>query len=163
MTSRFKSAISKSRHLSSTALSLRPNTFRVSCVAYIQSPRIKTTILRMSSSGSGPSPPEHVLPSSSQPSSTSSRSLLVQYSTCEVSDALVKLGVPSGGHIPDIEMYSPRSPQDASSSEPGRICGPAYTVKMVVASDKTSPKPSKHFVDACPNGHVMFVSAPSRK
>lgn len=87
-------------------------------------------------------------------------SSLAQYSTCEVSDALVKLGIPSGGHIPDIDMYSPSPSQDAAT---GKICGPAFTVKMVVASDKTSPKPATHFVDACPEGHVMFVSAPPRK
>ena len=32
---------------------------------------------------------------------------LYKYSTCEISDALIKLGLPHGGHIPDIHMLSP--------------------------------------------------------
>jgi hypothetical protein len=61
---------------------------------------------------------------------------LVQFSTCEISDALVKLGlthnmkenpVQRGGFIPDIQMLSP-SPNDLVGQNK-RICGPAYTVK----------------------------------
>ncbi|KAL4251471.1 Ribonuclease E inhibitor RraA/RraA-like protein [Abortiporus biennis] len=78
---------------------------------------------------------------------------LSTFSTCEISDALIKLGVPNGGHIPDIQQYSP------SSSET-RICGPAYTVKMVMSSDKSAPKLSAHFVDTVPNGSVIVIDAP---
>ncbi|KAH8108000.1 ribonuclease E inhibitor RraA/Dimethylmenaquinone methyltransferase [Cristinia sonorae] len=85
----------------------------------------------------------------------SSDSPLSQFSTCELSDALIKLGVPTGGHIPDINMYSP-----GSSPSGTRICGPAYTVQMVSATDKTSPSPSAHFVDSIPTGTVVIIDAP---
>jgi len=80
---------------------------------------------------------------------------LSRFSSCEVSDALVKLGVPNGGYIPDVEMFSP-----SRDSEAVKICGPAYTVKMVHASDKNAPFPTSHFVDTAPSGHIMLVSAP---
>lgn len=80
---------------------------------------------------------------------------LAEYTTCEISDALIKLGIPDGGYIPDITMFSP-SFDDTSA----RICGPAYTVKMVLASDKSSPKLERHFVDSAPSGCVMVISAP---
>ncbi|KIP11584.1 hypothetical protein PHLGIDRAFT_10573 [Phlebiopsis gigantea 11061_1 CR5-6] len=86
--------------------------------------------------------------------STSSSSPLFKFSTCEISDALIKLGVPHGGHIPDIHMFSP------SQSSETRICGPAYTVQMVLGSDKTAPKLSSHFVDTAPAGSVIVVAAP---
>lgn len=89
---------------------------------------------------------------------TSNESPVSKFTSCEISDALVKLGVPSGGHIPDVTMFSPS--RDADNV---KICGPAYTVKMVHASDKTSPKPSAHFVDSAPEGSVMLISAPPRE
>jgi hypothetical protein len=90
------------------------------------------------------------------------------FSTCEVSDALIKLGVPHGGHIPDIHCISPR-PRSESGGRPAqgvpvpvRLCGPAYTVRMVFASDRGAPKlQQSHFVDLAPEGSVAFVSAPS--
>ncbi|KAF8331097.1 RraA-like protein [Cantharellus anzutake] len=95
----------------------------------------------------------------STPSQDSISPQLASFSSCEISDALVKLGVKSGGHIPDIEMYSPHSVR-VPDAEGVKICGPAFTVKMVEASDKTSPTPSDHFVDAAPRGHVVVISAP---
>ncbi|KAJ3549994.1 hypothetical protein NMY22_g664 [Coprinellus aureogranulatus] len=77
-------------------------------------------------------------------------SLLSDFSSCELSDALVKLAVPHGGHIPDIHMVSP-----------GKICGPAYTVKMVLVSDTEAPKlAGGHFVDQAKEGHVVVIDAP---
>lgn len=87
----------------------------------------------------------------------SSTTRLADFSTCEISDALIKLGIPHGGHIPDIHMLSP-----APSGSPARICGPAYTVQMVFASDTTAPKPTAHFVDTAPAGSVILVHAPPR-
>jgi len=88
-------------------------------------------------------------------SSESESGSLAGYSTCEISDALIKLGLPHGGHIPDITMFSP------SSDDAGvRICGAAYTVKMVSASDKDAPVPERHFVDAAPRRSVMVISVP---
>lgn len=67
---------------------------------------------------------------------------------------MVKIGLPNGGHIPDIHMMSP---------DPGvRICGPAYTVQMVLASDTNAPKLSAHFVDTAPDASVIVVDAPPR-
>lgn len=98
--------------------------------------------------------PRHLMSNAPQLLDLSS---LSQFSSCEISDALVKLGVASGGHIPDITMFSP-----SRDAENVRICGPAYTVKMVHAIDKQSPSPPVHFVDAAPAGHVMLISAPPR-
>ena|SRR6266851_1493517 len=81
-------------------------------------------------------------------------------STCEISDALIKFGVPHGGHIPDIHRISPHSPTEGSAGI--RLCGPAYTVRMVLASERDAPKlpQGAHFVDLAPEGSVAFVSAP---
>jgi len=76
------------------------------------------------------------------------------FSSCEVSDALLKLGIPHGGHIPDIHPISPPHPGV-------RLCGPAYTVRIVLASERNAPKlQGGHFVDLAPAGTIAFVSAP---
>ena len=82
------------------------------------------------------------------------------FSTAEVSDALIKLGVPHGGHIPDIYRIAPH-PRSESGALGVRLCGPAYTVRIVLASDHIAPKlQQSHFVDLAPEGSVAFVSAP---
>ncbi|KAG5638450.1 hypothetical protein H0H81_012515 [Sphagnurus paluster] len=86
----------------------------------------------------------------SGPPSTS-ESALAKFSTCEISDALLKLDVPHGGHIPDISVMS-------SSA---RICAPAYTVRMVDAYNSSAPKLSAHFVDTAPAGSVIVIEAPA--
>jgi hypothetical protein len=88
------------------------------------------------------------------------------FSTCEVSDALIKLGVPHAGHIADIHYISPYSGSESGGPAQGvpvvRLCGPAYTVRMVLASDHGAPKlQQSHFVDLAPEGSIAFVSAPS--
>lgn len=85
----------------------------------------------------------------------SSHAGLSKFSSCELSDALIKLGLPHGGHIPDIHMLSPSNPAT-------RICGPAYTVKMVFGSDKTAPQLEKHFVDEATPNSVVVIDAPPR-
>lgn len=77
--------------------------------------------------------------------------------TCEISDALIKLGSPHGGYIADINPISPTAPS------PVRVEGPAHTVKMVLFNDDASPKPSKHFVDAAEGGSVIVIDAPLSK
>jgi regulator of RNase E activity RraA len=77
------------------------------------------------------------------------------FSTCEVSDALLKLGVLQGGHIPDIHRISPY-PHGLCF----RVCGPAYTVRLVLASEHDAPKLQGHFIDLAPEGTIAFVSAP---
>ena len=80
--------------------------------------------------------------------------------TCEISDALIKLGVSHGGHIPDIHRVSPHSHPEGSAGSV-RLCGPAYTVRIVLASERDEPKlQAGHFVDLAPEGSVAFVSAP---
>ncbi|KAJ7497256.1 ribonuclease E inhibitor RraA/Dimethylmenaquinone methyltransferase [Mycena latifolia] len=76
-------------------------------------------------------------------------SKLASYSTCELSDALIKLGVGSGGYLPGLDLFSS-----------GKICGPAYTVKMVLSSDTSAPKLSEHYVDTAPAGSVIVIDAP---
>ncbi|RDB24734.1 4-hydroxy-4-methyl-2-oxoglutarate aldolase [Hypsizygus marmoreus] len=82
----------------------------------------------------------------------SQASALVEFSTCEISDALIKLDIPHGGYIPDISMIS--------APTGGRICAPAYTVRMICASDTSAPKLSNHFVDTAPAGSIIFIDAP---
>ena len=75
-------------------------------------------------------------------------------STCEISDALIKLGSPHGGHIPDIYNLA---------NSDLRISGPAYTVQMVLASDQTAPpKLSAHFVDTATPKSIIVIDAPPR-
>ncbi|KAF9010580.1 RraA-like protein [Cyathus striatus] len=78
---------------------------------------------------------------------------LADFSTCEISDALIKLNIPHGGLLPDIHMLSP-SPSSV------RICSPAYTVQMVFASDKDAPKLADHFVDTATPGSAVVIDAP---
>ncbi|KAI9151240.1 DBH-like monooxygenase protein 1 [Paramyrothecium foliicola] len=73
----------------------------------------------------------------------------------QIGDALVRLNVRHGGYLSGLKMFSPG--ENAGTS---KIFGPAYTVRMVAASDSTSPKPVKHFADTIPKGSVVFVSQP---
>lgn len=78
---------------------------------------------------------------------------LARFSTCEISDALIKLSIPHGGYIPDINTIS--------SVSNTRICGPAYTVQMVLAASHTSgSKLSSHFVDTAPSGSIIVIDVP---
>ena len=78
---------------------------------------------------------------------------LAQFSTCEISDALIKLSIPHGGYIPDLNTISTISY--------ARICGPAYTVQMVLAASHTSgSKLSSHFVDTAPSGSIIVIDVP---
>ncbi|KAI9317289.1 ribonuclease E inhibitor RraA/Dimethylmenaquinone methyltransferase [Dichotomocladium elegans] len=82
---------------------------------------------------------------------------LKRSSTCEIADAMLKLGHrPWGGYIPDIHMWSPKFCDGDT-----RIMGPAFTVKMVEKDNKTAPTPNVHFADAATEGSVMVISAPS--
>ncbi|ELU39306.1 demethylmenaquinone methyltransferase domain-containing protein [Rhizoctonia solani AG-1 IA] len=95
---------------------------------------------------------------------------LAPFSSCEISDALIKIGlthnakdapIQRGGYIPDINMLSP-SPT-VGDGQNTRICGYAYTVKMVRGDDLHAPKPSQHFVDAAPSGSIAVISVPPSK
>ncbi|KAL4963430.1 RraA family protein [Aspergillus stella-maris] len=89
------------------------------------------------------------------PSSSEALRVLRKFATCDIGDALVKLGVPNGGYLSGLKMFSP-----GVLCTKTRIFGPAYTVRMVRDSDKASPKPPKHFADAIPKDSVVFVSQP---
>ncbi|KAG8824643.1 hypothetical protein FRC19_001365 [Serendipita sp. 401] len=87
------------------------------------------------------------------------------FSTCEISDALIKLGSPHGGHLPDIYCVSPplalsSLPEKGSDVEGIRVEGPAYTVKMVPFHDQVAPKPEIHFVDGVKEDSVVVIDAP---
>lgn len=73
----------------------------------------------------------------------------------KVGDALVRLKVPYGNYLNGLNMFSP-----GSLSSNGKIFGPAYTVRMVDAKDKSAPTPSTHFADAIPKDAVVFISQP---
>ncbi|KAH8592213.1 ribonuclease E inhibitor RraA/Dimethylmenaquinone methyltransferase [Bisporella sp. PMI_857] len=80
---------------------------------------------------------------------------LSKFASCDVGDALVKLGVKYGGYLAGISMWSP-----TRQSGNSKIFGPAYTVQMVAANDTASPKSSLHFADGIPKDSVVFVSQP---
>ncbi|EJD02945.1 RraA-like protein [Fomitiporia mediterranea MF3/22] len=88
-------------------------------------------------------------------SSSSATSALAQFTSCELSDALIKLGSPHGGHIPDLRRQSAWN-----GSADQKICGPAYTVRMVRTSEADAPKPAQHFVDTAEKGAVIVIEAP---
>ncbi|KIW08196.1 uncharacterized protein PV09_01126 [Verruconis gallopava] len=81
---------------------------------------------------------------------------LRKFTTCDIGDALFRLKVPHGGYLSGLRMFS--APNRSRTS---KILGPAYMVKMVLASDTTSPTPNQHFADTIPAGSVVFVSQPS--
>ncbi|KAJ5459204.1 hypothetical protein N7530_011148 [Penicillium desertorum] len=75
---------------------------------------------------------------------------LGKFASCDIGDALVSLGLRHGGYLSGLKMYSP-----GSNGAVAKIFGPAYTVRMVPAADKTSPTPPCHFADAIPKGSVV--------
>ncbi|KAI1506170.1 ribonuclease E inhibitor RraA/Dimethylmenaquinone methyltransferase [Biscogniauxia marginata] len=77
------------------------------------------------------------------------------FSSCDIGDALVKLKYPFGGFLDGIAMWSPDR-----RAGPARIFGPAVTVKMVAADDRTAPSPPRHFADYNEKGKVMYVQQP---
>ncbi|EXJ70394.1 uncharacterized protein A1O5_06462 [Cladophialophora psammophila CBS 110553] len=79
---------------------------------------------------------------------------LRQYTTCDVSDALMKLKHPHGGFLPGLTMWSPERQGEA------KLAGPAYTVKYVRKNYENEPKPASHYIDTIPKGAVVFVSSP---
>jgi regulator of RNase E activity RraA len=68
---------------------------------------------------------------------------LSSYFTCDISDALLKLGIPTGGFLPGISLWPPQRQE-----RPTRVAGPAYTVKFVRNHQTNAPVPAKHYVRA---------------
>lgn len=80
---------------------------------------------------------------------------LKEFTTCDISDALIKLKYRNGGFLSGLTMWSPQR-QDGDTT----IVGPAYTVKYALLSDP-SPKVSGHYIDTVPPNSVIFVSTPA--
>ncbi|KAI1170428.1 RraA-like protein [Nemania sp. FL0916] len=81
---------------------------------------------------------------------------LQDYTTCDVSDALCKLGYPNGGFLSGLTMWSPLR-QEGST----KIIGPAYIAKYAPLDDP-APKHPTHYIDQVPKGAVLFVSCPPK-
>ncbi|KAJ3306714.1 hypothetical protein HDV03_004345 [Kappamyces sp. JEL0829] len=78
---------------------------------------------------------------------------LERYSTCDISDALCALSLPTRpliGNIPNVRPFG---------KSHGRVAGPAYTCEFVL-STTASAKPSVHHVDTCPKGSILVIKAP---
>ncbi|KAH9448995.1 hypothetical protein Pst134EB_019836 [Puccinia striiformis f. sp. tritici] len=80
-----------------------------------------------------------------------------RFSSCDIADALVKLNHPSGGYLPDINLQT--GSRTGSGSE--KLCGEAFTVEMVSATDTESPRLSQHYVDAGEKDTIMVISSPA--
>jgi len=80
-------------------------------------------------------------------------SQISRFSSCDVADALIKLHHPNGGYLPDINLQT-------GAGRDFKLCGPAFTVQMVPASDTESPHLAQHFVDAGEKDTVMVISSP---
>lgn len=65
-------------------------------------------------------------------------------SSCDVSDALIKLKYRNGGFLSGLTMWSPQR-QDGDT----KIVGPAYTVQYVPLDDPR-PKHPSHYVSFFP-------------
>nr|POE56687.1 4-hydroxy-4-methyl-2-oxoglutarate aldolase [Quercus suber] len=94
---------------------------------------------------------------------------------CLISDALLKLSHPFGGHLPGLTMWSPERQQGTT-----KLVGPAYTVKFARVEEKNAPIPKDHYVgvvvkvlnlemrglirnsqiDTIPERSVIFISPP---
>ncbi|KAL2213482.1 RraA-like protein [Sarocladium strictum] len=79
---------------------------------------------------------------------------LRKYTTCDVSDALCKLGHEKGGFLPGITMWSPERQKGDT-----KIVGLAYTVKYVHANSPEA-KIDSHYIDGLPEDCVVFISCP---
>lgn len=101
-------------------------------ITRLQSPALKTIPCR-----SSPFYSQHLATMSTSDSIVKS---LREYTSCDISDALVKLKYPHGGFLPGLSLFSPER-----QSGDTKIVGRAYTVKYVPNDDPT-PKHSSHYV-----------------
>lgn len=73
---------------------------------------------------------------------------LLQYTPCDVSDALVKFGVKNGGYIPNLTQQS--GPE-------ATVAGPAYTV-LYAAKNDPRPAVKESYIDSIPQGAVLVMA-----
>ena len=86
----------------------------------------------------------------------------------KVSDALVKLGVPRGGFIPDLEQRPTRAWPLDDSKQRTKTVGPASTVLMISKSSRSpwadgvegNIPDDKHWADMIEPGSVAVIQAP---
>jgi len=81
---------------------------------------------------------------------------LQAFSTCDISDALLKLDCPHGGFLADLILWSPKRQEGLT-----KVVGPAYTVKYARHTNLTKPAQQGHYIDSIPPGSVVFVSSPA--
>ncbi|KAK7216230.1 hypothetical protein V2G26_004233 [Clonostachys chloroleuca] len=81
---------------------------------------------------------------------------LKQWSSCDVSDGLSKLGHAHGGFLEGINLYSP----DFVTGDT-KIVGPAFTVKFEPKSNTSAPKVKGNYIDQIPRDAVVFISQPA--
>ncbi|KWU46344.1 RraA-like protein [Rhodotorula sp. JG-1b] len=74
------------------------------------------------------------------------------FSSCEIADALIKLGNDTGGYLADLQQFSGHAGQT--------LVGEAYTVEMVDSRDKDAPKLDQHFIDTAEPGSIVVVQTP---
>ncbi|KAH6951263.1 ribonuclease E inhibitor RraA/Dimethylmenaquinone methyltransferase [Ilyonectria sp. MPI-CAGE-AT-0026] len=80
---------------------------------------------------------------------------LQQWTSCDFSDGLSKLGHAHGGFLEGLVMYSPEFQAGKT-----KIVGPVFTVKFAPKADATAPKLKGNYVDQIPEGSVVFISQP---
>ncbi|KAI9631773.1 ribonuclease E inhibitor RraA/Dimethylmenaquinone methyltransferase [Dioszegia hungarica] len=80
---------------------------------------------------------------------------LADFSACDCSDALVKLGVAGGGFLPGPSMWSPQRQEGTT-----KVIGRAYTVRYALLSSAEDKVPV-HYIDTIPQGAAVVISAPS--
>ncbi|KAF5093082.1 hypothetical protein D0Z03_002557 [Geotrichum reessii] len=77
---------------------------------------------------------------------------LENFTPCDVSDALVKYGLPHGGYIPNLVQYS----KNRGEGAPGTAVGRAYTV-LYAPLDDPRPAVKGGYIDSAPAGAVVVI------
>ncbi|ODQ68648.1 RraA-like protein [Nadsonia fulvescens var. elongata DSM 6958] len=75
---------------------------------------------------------------------------LSKYKPCDISDALTRYGIKSGGTIPHLIQQSPRQPTTST-------IGPAYTV-LFAALDDPRPAIKGGYIDSALSGCVLILA-----
>lgn len=82
------------------------------------------------------------------------RSRLSQFTSCDVSDALVHFGLKDGGFVPNLTQRSFRDPNKPRSGV--SVVGPAYTVLYAPKSDPR-PAVTESYIDNVPENSVLLI------
>lgn len=80
---------------------------------------------------------------------------LSAYSTCDVSDALLKLGIKQGGVLNDLTLRT--------RIQDGMMIGRAYTVRFSTLPVETTNIPAgQHYIDSLPKDAVILLQQPDQ-